>query len=524
MASYFSRRAAAGRVLMAKLSPHYSVQAAERAARYERLLKEAAPLRFSDPARAARLCEQAYRLALRMNYAYGAADALSLKSLCDFALSRYEEAFREMQEAIRMYGAAGGENRVHEMEYNLGYFHATLGDYATAIETYLRSLAGTTNPRFRVIILSELGRTLAAFGDPRRGLAIGSRALQAQFIEASRNSADASFDLVHLGLGEIRFRLGEHDESLRHFQEALDAASDRENTRRMGMALAGIGRLYLMEREPAAAAVHLRRGLELHRAIAYKPGVGELSRSLGMAELQRGNLPEAVRLLRKSLAIAEELRLRVLAGESHEGLAIAHKQQGDAAGALEHMERAGECRHILLPNDGVGRVADALARYELLLSEAGSGVPGARERLLAGVVEAKEGELARVNVRLSAAEALLDSIERDLKRSGDDPKLRTMLLRRVRAHQESRAASGPDLNEAFATGFSRRLLERHPDLTPTEIRVCGLLRLNLSTKEIAGMMNVSPHNIDMHRWRIRKKIALESGRTLVAYLGTMEEG
>ncbi len=484
----------------------------------ERLLKEADPLRFSDPLRALRLSEQAYRRALRLNDPHGVADALSMKALCDFALSNYAEAFRAMRESIRIYRMVGAEQRGADMEYNLGYFHAVLGDYPTAIELYLGSLCTTADQRFRALILTELGRALVSLGDAGRGGALGSQALQLQVNPAT----DHGVDLVHIGVGEIRLRLGEHTDALEHFRAGYDIASERENLRRMGMALAGIGRLYLIGRETKEAALYLRRGLDLHRSIGYKPGIGELSHALGQVELEQGNLAGAARLLKGSLAIARELGMHPLASESHAGLARAFKRRGDLTKALEHLEQAGQFREQAFPRSALGRVAEAMAQYELSrIGEDAAGV-GIRDRSFAGVLEAKEGEITRLSARISAAESLLDSIERELRQgkgAGDDRDLLSRVLQHVRAHRESRGNAGLEVGEAFATEFARKLLARHADLTPTELRICSLLRLNMSTKEIASMLNVSPHNVDMHRWRLRKKLGLKPRATLVAYLG-----
>ena len=61
------------------------------------------------------------------------------------------------------------------------------------------------------------------------------------------------------------------------------------------------------------------------------------------------------------------------------------------------------------------------------------------------------------------------------------------------------------------------------DLTPTEIQVAALIKEGKTTKDIANMLNKSPHAINFHRNNIRKKIGLQNKKTnLRSYLLSFE--
>jgi DNA-binding CsgD family transcriptional regulator len=66
--------------------------------------------------------------------------------------------------------------------------------------------------------------------------------------------------------------------------------------------------------------------------------------------------------------------------------------------------------------------------------------------------------------------------------------------------------------------FYKRLVQRHPELTPGERKLCAMLRLKLSTKEIATLTLQNPQTIDIARYRIRKKLQLSQDINLVSYL------
>ena len=66
--------------------------------------------------------------------------------------------------------------------------------------------------------------------------------------------------------------------------------------------------------------------------------------------------------------------------------------------------------------------------------------------------------------------------------------------------------------------FFRNLHIKYPELTSNDLRICAYLRLNLSTKDIAHLMNISPKGVEVGRYRIRKKIDIPSSKNLSEFL------
>lgn len=66
--------------------------------------------------------------------------------------------------------------------------------------------------------------------------------------------------------------------------------------------------------------------------------------------------------------------------------------------------------------------------------------------------------------------------------------------------------------------FFRTLRERYPDLTPGDLRLCALLRLNMPTKDMARMQNLSVRGIEAARYRLRKKLNIPDGKSLVDFM------
>ncbi|MFY7963364.1 MAG: ligand-binding sensor domain-containing protein [Chitinophagaceae bacterium] len=66
--------------------------------------------------------------------------------------------------------------------------------------------------------------------------------------------------------------------------------------------------------------------------------------------------------------------------------------------------------------------------------------------------------------------------------------------------------------------FLTTLKEKHPNLTSTELKLSAYLYMNLSTKEIAQLINISVRGVEISRYRLRKKLALPTEVSLVDYM------
>jgi len=62
--------------------------------------------------------------------------------------------------------------------------------------------------------------------------------------------------------------------------------------------------------------------------------------------------------------------------------------------------------------------------------------------------------------------------------------------------------------------FYNRLIEKYPDLTPSEIRLCSFLKLDLSTKDISSITGQSVPSIEKARNRLRKKFGIATGENI----------
>ena len=66
-----------------------------------------------------------------------------------------------------------------------------------------------------------------------------------------------------------------------------------------------------------------------------------------------------------------------------------------------------------------------------------------------------------------------------------------------------------------------KLKKQYPELTPRELSLCAYLRMNISSKEIATLMNISTRGVEISRYRIRKKLGLDRNANLTDFMMTL---
>lgn len=72
-------------------------------------------------------------------------------------------------------------------------------------------------------------------------------------------------------------------------------------------------------------------------------------------------------------------------------------------------------------------------------------------------------------------------------------------------------------NEAHES-FFKKLKANHPDLVPNDLKLCAYLRMNMSSKEMASLLNISLRGVEIRRYRLRKKLDVPHDKNLVEFL------
>jgi DNA-binding CsgD family transcriptional regulator len=140
----------------------------------------------------------------------------------------------------------------------------------------------------------------------------------------------------------------------------------------------------------------------------------------------------------------------------------------------------------------------------------------------------KDKELANTTMQIIQKSKSLNAIKKDIrkliKELGDHPgtSQANLISKKI-----SRSIDSEKQWEVFESHFEnvheeflKRLKESYPDLSPRELKLCAYLRLNISSKEIASLMNISVRGVEISRYRLRKKLQLEHDTNLTEFILT----
>jgi ligand-binding sensor domain-containing protein/DNA-binding CsgD family transcriptional regulator len=144
-------------------------------------------------------------------------------------------------------------------------------------------------------------------------------------------------------------------------------------------------------------------------------------------------------------------------------------------------------------------------------------------------VQHNEAELASNTMNLLQKRELLNKIKDEIVKVQDehDPDVKTKNIRRIIKIINEELDLTDDW-ERFSlyfdktnNDFLKTLKDNYPSLTPADLKLCAYLRLNLSTKAIADLLNLSIRGVESSRYRLRKKLSLANEVSLSDFLGAI---
>lgn len=138
-------------------------------------------------------------------------------------------------------------------------------------------------------------------------------------------------------------------------------------------------------------------------------------------------------------------------------------------------------------------------------------------------IKIKSKQLANTAMALVKKNETLQDIKKELtinKNSFENQYAFKKILKKVDSsieHKDEWEVFEYNFNQVHED-FFKSLKAKHHNLTPKDLRVCAYIKMNLSNKEMAPLMNVSIRGLETHRYRLKKKLHLENGISLTSYL------
>jgi DNA-binding CsgD family transcriptional regulator len=164
--------------------------------------------------------------------------------------------------------------------------------------------------------------------------------------------------------------------------------------------------------------------------------------------------------------------------------------------------------------------------HQLEIDKAASELIALRNEKLHSEIDFKNSELATNAMHLVQKGELISKIKTELNqimKGIENEKVLTELKKMLKVLGEDDKMDKDW--EHFAQHFDKVhsdfvviLKETYPTISPNEIKLCTYLRMNLSTKEIAQLMNISVRGVEIGRYRLRKKLGLSTEVNLFDHL------
>jgi len=137
-----------------------------------------------------------------------------------------------------------------------------------------------------------------------------------------------------------------------------------------------------------------------------------------------------------------------------------------------------------------------------------------KNKLLTNELELKNKELLSSTFLISKKNAFLESLKQKVENKDD--KLQRLINNELESESEWKNFINA-FNNAHSN-FVKNLYDKHKSLSVTEVRLSCLMKMNLSSKEIASVLNISYEGVKKAKYRLKKKLKVQEGDDLLSYI------
>jgi tetratricopeptide (TPR) repeat protein/DNA-binding CsgD family transcriptional regulator len=455
------------------------------------------------------------------------------------------------------------------LSYLKGFLAASSNNNLEALDYYTKVMPTVEAEHFDQIGIAIKVSMIGVYMRIRqyeKGIALGNKELKAH----GSNFSDVDEYTIKINMGIAYYNVGKIDSAILIYRDVLATTQrlgDKINEARL---LTNLGNALRANKAFTEAISAIDNALQICRD--YNLEIGILINLINKAELfyDMRRYPEALELLKEAERILSNYKAEVLQTDLNRVAALIYGGLGDYQTAFRYQKAYSEAteemyqkqqellildweanlerekqeqeiealqaevenarrRQLFLYTLGLMALISVVLGYRLLVNK------HAKDRLQAKLnreesvnlrlqLEMKEKELASQSIHLQSIKAFSDTMTTKLKQFKKGlPDRSEEELSKLVSEFEHRfpEALWEDFQMRFEKindSFYQKLMEKCPDLTPVEIKLAGLLRLNLSTKEISDLTNRSIGTIANTRSTLRKKLQLENDDNLVSYL------
>jgi len=135
-------------------------------------------------------------------------------------------------------------------------------------------------------------------------------------------------------------------------------------------------------------------------------------------------------------------------------------------------------------------------------------------------IQTKSSEVAGKSLSIAKQSEMIENIQYILDNEVDVNRIKSEIKKSIKINAVNKhewEVFEANLNQIH-NEFVIQLSKKYPNLTPKDIKLCIYLKMNLSSKEIAPLMNISFRGVELHRYRLRKKLGLSQEENLNKFM------
>ncbi len=522
----------------------------------------------SNPHYAIEQATEALKLATKIGDRRSVAHAESILGACHLMLADYPAALTHSSAAYRLFNELNEEGEdMALLLLNIGYAHMRQGKYEKALDSFRKSLdmPGSANDKVRrAKTLSDIGDVYTEMGDYVSALDNLHQSLQ---LRQEMETTDGTGSLLN-SIANLYFNIGEIDKAHEFYLKGLQWFRDASDAAMEAVVLGNLGLIYRVQGDYATAIDHQQQSLALCRSLGNREGetrafvnlgdiyeqMGELDEAIGYLEqasalaeaigdrrayaaaqgtygsifMQQGKVAECIAMLERALDVAESTGNRQILYELHQILSEAYEKADKLGKALEHYKIYTQTKEEIQGQATQRTMDDMQRRVEMERAEKEREIYRLKTMQLELEVQHKTREMTASALHLIQKNELLSKLAQRINQiqQAVGP-AQSDMLRELRREIETSIGSEEDwdaLEHQFNQihqDFIRNLSLRYPTLSPAELKVCSLLKMNLSTKEVARLLCISSRSAENHRYHIRQKLSLPADVNLTTFFASL---
>lgn len=419
-----------------------------------------------------------------------------------------ESAIARHEKALSLYSEIEDWRGVAESKGFIGGMHEKLGEYSLALafqRESLKTFKSQGDHADMAFVLENIG---SIYEDLERYDSAFS-----YFDQAYRYNLLAGDSASLIGnlnnLGDVFRKSGSADSALFYSQKALELSIRLSNSYQKRSALVDLAKAQNLIGNHAKAYEYLDQARELSEVIFSE----EAARQLAVKEAQYELNQKIAQIAQLQQVSRADARIRWL-------LIVLLLVLAGLAWAMINRQKL----KIRSNKDLLARQQELLEIKEKLIATEKENI-NLLEARMATEVEAQSKALSAQTLHLLDKNQMLEEIQEKLKKIlEEDPKEQKKKIRNLIKQIDYNFSQDTDWDdfkfsfEKVHQDFFKKLNQPGNELTPGELKLASLMRMNLSSKEIASSLGISMESLRISRYRLRKKLNLDKGESLQQFL------